>query len=80
MNGGINEICEATVNGVLYNDLNTAMKINAGIDVINVLSVFFGVNSVVFLDNRESTTNIIDSESQIISLFVNPNCETLKIN
>jgi DNA repair exonuclease SbcCD ATPase subunit len=80
MNGGINEICEATVNGVLFNDLNTAMKINAGLDVINVLSNYYGCTTPVFIDNRESTTNIIDCNSQIISLFVNPKCETLKIN
>lgn len=80
MNGGINEICEATVNGVLFNDLNTAMKINSGLDVINVLSNYYDVTAPVFLDNRESTTNIIHCNSQIISLFVNPKCETLKIN
>jgi chromosome segregation ATPase len=80
MNGGINEICEATVNGVLFNDLNTATKINSGLDVINVLSNYYDVTAPVFLDNRESTTNIIDCNSQIISLFVNPKCETLKIN
>ena len=80
MNGGINEICEATVNGVLFNDLNTAMKINSGLDVINVLSNYYECTTPVFIDNRESTTNIIDCNSQIISLFVNPKCETLKIN
>ena len=80
MNGGINEICEATVNGVLFNDVNTANKINAGLDVINVLSNYYDVTAPVFLDNRESTTNIIDCNSQIISLFVNPKCEILKIN
>jgi chromosome segregation ATPase len=80
MNGGINEICEATVNGVLFNDLNTASKINSGLDVINVLSNYYGCTTPVFIDNRESTTNIIDCNSQIISLFVNPKCETLKIN
>lgn len=80
MNKGINEICEATVDGVLFNDVNTANKINAGLDVINVLSKYYEVIAPVFLDNRESTTNIIACNSQIISLFVNPKCETLKIN
>jgi hypothetical protein len=80
MNKGINEICEATVDGVLFNDINTANKINAGLDVINVLSKYYEVIAPVFLDNRESTTNIIACNSQIISLFVNPKCETLKVN
>ena len=80
MNKGINEICEATVDGVLFNDVNTANKINAGLDVINVLSKYYEVIAPVFLDNRESTTNIIACNSQIISLFVNPNCEILKVN
>ena len=80
MNKGINEICEATVDGVLFNDVNTANKINAGLDVINVLSKYYEVIAPVFLDNRESTTNIIACNSQIISLFVNPKCEILKVN
>ena len=80
MNKGINEICEATIDGVLFNDVNTAKKINAGLDVINVLSKYYEVIAPVFLDNRESTTNIIDSGSQIISLFVNPRYENLKVN
>ena len=80
MNKGINEICEATVEGVLFNDVNTANKINAGLDVINVLSNYYEVIAPVFLDNRESTTNIIACNSQIISLFVNPKCEILKVN
>ena len=80
MNKGTNEICEATVDGVLFNDVNTANKINAGLDVINVLSKYYEVIAPVFLDNRESTTNIIACNSQIISLFVNPKCEILKVN
>ena len=30
INGGLNEVCEVTVNGVNYTHLNNAMKINAG--------------------------------------------------
>ena len=79
LNGGVNEICECTVDGVKINDVNNAMKINAGIDVINVLKGFYGVNSPIFIDNRESVTEIIETESQIINLVVDKSCEELTI-
>ena len=79
LNGGVNEICECTVDGVKINDVNNAMKINAGIDVINVLQQFFDVSVPIIIDNRESVTNIIDTESQLINLVVDDSCNELKV-
>ena len=36
------DTCECMVNGVPYSDLNTAAKINAGIDIINAISLAKG--------------------------------------
>jgi DNA repair exonuclease SbcCD ATPase subunit len=70
VNGAIEDACEVTVDGVPYPDLNTAKTINAGLDVINVLVDKYQVSSPVFIDNRESINQIIDTESQVISLVV----------
>ncbi len=70
INGAEVETCKILVNGVPYADVNTASKINAGIDIINVLSKFNGITAPVFIDNRESVTNILETEAQIINLIV----------
>lgn len=70
INGGIRETCEAMVNGVPYSDVNTASKINAGLDIINVLSEFYGINAPIFVDNAESVHTLIETESQMIKLIV----------
>jgi DNA repair exonuclease SbcCD ATPase subunit len=79
INGGYEPTCVATVNGVPFNDANTASKINAGLDIINTLSQFYGVFAPIFVDNRESIVRLIDSESQIISLVVDPEFNQLKV-
>lgn len=70
LNGAIVECCDTLINGVPFPDANNAAKINAGIDIINVLSAFHGVNAPVFIDNRESVNEIIPSASQLINLVV----------
>lgn len=70
INGGYKETCEATVNGVPYCDVNTASKINAGLDVINTLCDFYQVSAPIFIDNAESVHTLIDCESQLIRLVV----------
>lgn len=70
INGGINEICEATVDNVPFSDLNNAMKINAGIDIINTLSKYYGISTPIFIDNAESINILEVTESQVIRLVV----------
>lgn len=69
INGGEAETCEALVNGVPYStNLNTAARINAGLDVINAISKSKGITAPIWIDNRESITELISTQSQIINL------------
>lgn len=65
VNGEIAEICEITKDGVPYADLNNASKINAGIELINIMSAFLDVYVPLFIDNAESVQNIKESYQQI---------------
>lgn len=79
INGGVEECCDALINGVPFTDANTASKINAGIDIINTLCEFYNVSAPIIIDNRESVVKLIDSPSQIINLFVSPEDKKLRI-
>ena len=62
--------CEIIVDGVDYTALNTAGKMNAGLDIINALIKFYDVKAPIFIDNRESVTTIKAPNTQIINLKV----------
>lgn len=79
INGGEIETCEATVNGVPFSDLNNAMRLNAGLDIINAICRANGIVAPIFIDNRESVSEIISTTAQIVNLVVDRNCKTLKI-
>lgn len=64
------DTCECMVEGTPYSDLNTAAKMNAGIDIINAICRAKGVTAPIWLDNRESVCNLIPCASQVINLFV----------
>jgi DNA repair exonuclease SbcCD ATPase subunit len=71
INGGLEECCEPCVEGVPFtSNLNTAAKINAGLDIINTLCDHYKVKAPIFVDNRESVNNIIEVDSQLINLIV----------
>ena len=70
LNGGEVPTCVATVNGVKYADLNTAGKINAGLDIINTLCLYHGVTAPVFIDNAESVNELFPIASQLVRLAV----------
>ena len=80
INGGEAETCEAMVEGVPWSDLNTAGKINAGIDIINALSGHFGIVAPLWIDGRESVTKLIPTKAQTISLVVQEGQKSLLIN
>lgn len=74
INGGERETCEALVDGVPYStNVNTAARVNAGIDVINAISRELNVYAPIFVDNRESVTNLIGTDSQTVNLFKDSN-------
>lgn len=79
INGGFKDSCEVTINGVPYSDANTASKINAGLDVINVLSKFYGISAPIFIDNAESVHTLIDTDCQLIRLIVSESDTKLKV-
>ncbi len=71
INGGIKACCEATVDGVEYGtNLNSAAKLNAGLDIISALSSKMGVSFPIWIDNAESVTDYLPVQSQVIRLFV----------
>ena len=78
-NGGIAECCDATYNDVPYINVNYASKINLGIDIINTLSVIYGVRVPLFVDNAESVTALEPCASQTIRLIVSENDRKLRI-
>ena len=69
-NDGEKELCEALIDGVPYDSVNTATKYNAGIDIINGLSKAMGLYVPLFVDNAESVTNLRPALSQLITLTV----------
>jgi exonuclease SbcC len=79
INGGEAECCDALIDGVPFSDANTASKINAGIDIINTLCEFYQVTAPIFIDNRESIIELIDSESQIVNLIVSGEDKKLRV-
>ena len=79
INGGLAETCECEYGGVPYASLNSAAKIQCGLDIIRTLQKFHNVYCPVFVDNRESCTEIPKMDCQVISLYVEPSCKELKI-
>ncbi|MBS6700430.1 MAG: hypothetical protein KH284_02335 [Clostridiales bacterium] len=79
-NGGIKNCCEATVNGVSYGtNLNSAAKLNAGLDIISALSKASGVQLPVWVDNAESVTELLPVDAQVILLAVSATDKTLRV-
>lgn len=70
INGGEVETCEATVNGVPYSDINNAMAINAGLDIINAICKSESVTAPIFIDNAEAVNELLPTQSQMIRLVV----------
>ena len=71
------ETCVPLVDGVPYPVANSAGKLNAGLDIINVLTRFYGVSAPIFIDNREGVNEIIETESQVINLEVTKDKELI---
>ncbi|MEY8370153.1 AAA family ATPase [Aerococcaceae bacterium 50-4] len=71
INGGLEEVCEPTVDGNNYSTgLNNAARINAGLDIINTLMDYYQTKVPVFIDNAEGVNELIDIDTQLITLSV----------
>ena len=79
-NGGVEDRCDVVYEGVPYMNVNNGMKINLGIDIINTLSMAYGVKVPLFVDNAESVTRLEGCNSQIIRLVVSENDKELRVN
>ena len=79
-NGGVEDRCDVVHDGVPYISVNNGMKINLGIDIINTLSMAYGVRVPLFVDNAESVTELEHSNSQIIRLVVSEHDKELRVN
>jgi len=85
LNGGLKELCEPMVQNaagewVDYRSANTAAQVNAGMDIISVLSDWYQIHLPVFIDRAESVTTIQNAENtQLIRLFVSPDDTILRV-
>lgn len=80
VNGEIKETCEITVAGVSYdNGLNNAMRINAGLEIIDVISKYYNFYAPIFIDNSESVTDMHDTEAQQVKLLVSEDDKDLRM-
>jgi hypothetical protein len=80
VNGAVEECCETTVGGVPYGSgLNHGAQMNAGIEILNVLSEHYGFVAPVFVDNAEAIVNILPSRGQMIKLIVSGADKQLRV-
>ena len=62
--------CECSVDGVPYSDLNTADRVNAGLDIIDALKRYYEVDVPCVIDNAESVLKPLYGGGQQIRLTV----------
>lgn len=79
VNGGVADCCDVMVDGVPYADLNNAMQINVGLDIIGTLSEHYGLRVPLVVDNAESVTRLQEIDTQVIRLVVSENDKELRI-
>ena len=79
LNGGLADCCDVMVDGVPYADLNNAMQINVGLDIIAALSGHYGCRVPLVVDNAESVTKLQEIDTQVIRLVVSENDKELRV-
>jgi len=86
VNGGINDKMFTPLglssNGawVPFNDgLNGGMRNNVGLDCINTLSNFFGLDVPIFIDEAGETTALLPTRGQQIRLYVSEQDKVLRV-
>lgn len=81
INGGLEEVCEPTVNGTPFSGgLSNGERINAGADIVNTLSRLKEVSVPIFIDNAEGVTRWkVNVEPQLIQLIATKGQKELKI-
>lgn len=79
INGGMKDTCVCLIGGVQFSDANNAAKINAGLEIIEVLSMKYGVTVPVFIDNAEAVNRVRKIAAQQIELIVTREDEKLRV-
>lgn len=79
VNGGLADCCDVMVDGVPYADLNNAMQINVGLDIIGTLSEHYGLRVPLVVDNAESVTKLQEIDTQVIRLVVSEQDKELRV-
>lgn len=79
INGGINPICETTYKGVPWGSLNSAGKVQVGLDIIRTLQEHYQFRPPVWIDNRESIVELPEMDCQVISLIVSEKDKALRV-
>lgn len=72
INGGIDDkCCEVLCGGVPFTSgLNTAARVNVGLDICQTLSKYYGLQATIWIDNKESVNDLIPIQAQVISMSV----------
>ena len=60
-------------------NLSTGERLQTGIDIINTLSKYYGVDAPIWIDNAEGMTLPVETDAQIIRLIVSEKDEKLRI-
>ena len=63
---------------VPFKSANNAARINAGLELIDTLAEYYGVELPVFVDNAESVTKLTQTQTQVIRLVVSEPDKTLR--
>ena len=79
LNGEAMPCCEALLDGKGYNEQSGGERIFAGTDIINTLSKHYDVWPCLFIDNAESLTLPIETETQVIRLVAKKGVTELEI-
>ena len=81
INGGLMDCCDVTdIKGIPLNtNVNSAMKVNIGLDIIETLSQYYGVRVPLFVDNAEGVTELLEIGSQVVRLAVSAEDKELRL-
>lgn len=84
VNGGLEQVCNpmtenAAGEWVEYKSSNTAARVNAGLEIIDVLNKHFHTNLPVIVDRAESVCKIATVSEQTIRLIVSAPDDTLRV-
>jgi hypothetical protein len=80
VNGGVEDCCSTLYKGVPYEGgLNRGHQTIIGLDIISTLQDHFGLYPPIWIDNKESITQIPAMKSQVISLIVSEKDKVLNV-